>query len=278
MVSIKNRYSYSIILLRQLVKTDFKLRYQGSVLGYIWSLLKPLALFVILYIVFTKFIKIGSTVENYPIYLLLGIVLWTYFVEVTTGSVGSIVGKGDLLRKINFPKYVIVLASSFSALINLTINLLVVFIFMFFTKVDIHPMILLLPLLIVELFVFSLAIAFFLSAVFVRFRDVSHIWDVIVQGLFYATPIIYPLSIITGFTVFDITVKTELIQKIILINPLAQIIQDARYITVTQTEPTISGLFNSRLALLIPVLITLVITLFSVNYFRHRSKYFAEEV
>lgn len=260
------------------MKTDFKLRYQGSVLGYVWSLLKPLALFVILYVVFTQFIKIGAGIPNYAIYLLLGIVLWSYFVEVTTGSVTAIVDKGDLIRKINFPKYVIVLASSFSALINLCINLLVVFVFMLYQDVDIHPMILLLPLIILQLFIFALGTAFFLSAVFVRFRDVSHIWEVFIQGAFYATPILYPLSIITAFTIGSTVIAAETIQKILLINPMAQIIQDARYVTVIQSEPTISSLYGSQWARLIPVGITLLVVLLSAWYFRKRSKFFAEEV
>src|SRR5258707_14377562 len=91
-------------LIAELVRTDFKLRYQGSVLGYAWSLLRPLFLFIILYIVFAKFLNVGGDVPNYPVYLLLGIVLWNYFAEVTSGAVGAIVGRGDLLRKINFPK------------------------------------------------------------------------------------------------------------------------------------------------------------------------------
>lgn len=100
---LSERYRYPSILLRQLVVTDFKLRYQGSTLGYLWSLLRPLALFVILYIVFAKFLKIGDSIPNYPVYLLVGIVIWNYFAEVTGGSVGAIVGRGDLIRKINFP-------------------------------------------------------------------------------------------------------------------------------------------------------------------------------
>src|SRR5258707_12230224 len=100
---IRERYGYSIILLRQLVKTDFKLRYQGSLLGYAWSLLKPLMMFAILYVVFTVFLPVGKGVPHYPVYLLLGIVMWNYFNEVTTGSVDAIVGKSELLRKINFP-------------------------------------------------------------------------------------------------------------------------------------------------------------------------------
>src|SRR5690348_2520218 len=105
---IKQRYNYSLILLRELVITDFKLRYQGSVLGYVWSLLRPLALFLILYFVFAKFLRIGDAVPHFPVYLLLGIVIWNYFAEVTNGGVSAIVGRGDLIRKLNFPKYVIV--------------------------------------------------------------------------------------------------------------------------------------------------------------------------
>ncbi len=149
---IQSRYRYSAILLRQLVITDFKLRYQGSFLGYVWSLLKPLALFVILYIVFTKFLRIGNDIPHYAVYLLLGIVLWNFFSEATSGSISSIVGKGDLLRKINFPKYVIVMASSFSALINLFLNFIIIAIFMVISGVEITKYIILLPLIIIELF------------------------------------------------------------------------------------------------------------------------------
>src|SRR5688572_14284520 len=105
---IKIRYRHTTILLRELVRTDFKLRYQGSLLGYLWSLLRPLGIFTILYFVFGRFLKVGSSVPNFAAYLLLGIVLWNFFVEVTSSSVGSIVARGDLLRKLNFPRYVIV--------------------------------------------------------------------------------------------------------------------------------------------------------------------------
>ena len=168
MQQIKNRYRYSLILLKQLVKTDFKLRYQGSFLGYLWSLLRPLAIFLILYVVFVKFLKVGKTIPHYPVYLLLGIVIWNYFTEVTMGSVGAIVGRGDLLRKINFPKYVIVLAGSMGALINLALNFIVITAFMVYSGVDISSKVWLLPFLIVELFVFSISLAFLLSALYVK--------------------------------------------------------------------------------------------------------------
>lgn len=262
-----NRYRYSAILLKQLVKTDFKLRYQNSVLGYIWSLLRPLALFVILYIVFARFLKVGRGVPHYPIYLLLGIVLWNYFIEVTVGSVAAIVGKGDLIRKINFPKYVIVLAGSFSALINLIINFVVIAAFMQLDQVDIRRPILLLPLIIGELFIFALALAFFLSAAFVRFRDISYIWEVVTQGAFYATPILYPLTFVP-----------PPIAKLLLLNPMAQIIQDARYVVVTPATETISSLYGSPLIRLAPLGMVAVTVALAVIYFRKQSKNFAENV
>src|SRR5580658_8866843 len=99
MHNLKQRYRYSIILLRELVRTDFKIRYQNSILGYLWSLLRPLLLFLILYFVFTRFLKIGNSIPHYPVYLLLGILFWNFFVEVTMGSVTAIGGKSDLIRK-----------------------------------------------------------------------------------------------------------------------------------------------------------------------------------
>lgn len=264
---IKQRYHYSVILLRELVITDFKLRYQSSFLGYVWSLLRPLALFVILYFVFVKFLRVGESVEHFPVYLLFGIVIWNYFSEVTNNGVSAIVSRGDLLRKLNFPKYVIVLAGSFSALINLGLNLLVVTVFAVINDVPLLGSLIWLPLLIVELFILALSMAFLLSALFVKIRDVNYIWEVIMQGAFYATPILYPLSIIP-----------ELAQKILILNPVAQIIQDIRYVAITHDSATIGDVYGSEWARLIPLAIVSLITVVSVAYFKSQSKYFAEEV
>lgn len=271
MQNLTQRYRYSYILLRQLVITDFKLRYQGSVLGYLWTLLRPLALFAILYFVFGVAFQLGDAIPHYPVYLLVGIVLWNYFVEVTVGSVSAIVGKGDLIRKINFPKYVIILAGSFSALINLAINFFVISVFMYFTGVEVRSSILFLPILILELFVFSLAIAFFLSAVFVRFRDINYIWEVIMQAAFYATPILYPISYVTEHASLSVS-------KIIMLNPIAQIIQDIRYVLITPSTETIASIYGTRAARLIPLAMAIGIVVLATWYFRRRSKFFAEEV
>jgi ABC-2 type transport system permease protein len=269
MEKIMARYRYSYILLRQLVKTDFKLRYQGSVLGYLWSLLRPLAIFVIMYTVFLRFLKVDFGVPHPEIYLLTGLVLWNYFGEVTSGSVTAIVGRGDILRKINFPKYVIILSGSFAALINLLLNLCVVGVFMVVSKVAVGSQILLAPLLILELFVFAIALAFFLSALYVRFRDVNYVWEVIMQAAFYATPIFYPLAVVP---------QTHHIAQILMASPVAQIIQDFRHVVVTTQSPTIATVYGSSYARLIPVCITLVVVVVAALYFRKRSRNFAEEI
>lgn len=260
------RYRYSAILLRELVKTDFKLRYQGSVLGYAWSLLRPLLLFAILYFVFAIVFKVGDSVPHYPVYLLVGIILWNYFLEITSGSVTAVVSKGDLLRKISFPKYIVVLASGASAIINLLLNTVVVIIFMVLTGVTISSDAWLVIPLILELTVLAVGIGFFLSTLFVRFRDVSYIWEVIIQAAFYATPILYPLS----------RVPLQ-VQKYMVLNPVAQVIQDVRHVLVTPATTTVGSIWNP-FVLLLPIALTIAIAVAGALYFRKRSQYFAEEV
>jgi ABC-2 type transport system permease protein len=261
------RFRYPIILLRQMVITDFKLRYQSSVLGYLWSLLKPLVLFAILDVVFVRFLKVGGKTPYYSVYLLLGIVLWTFFVEVTSQGIKAIVDRSDLLRKINFPRYIIVLSAAFSALINLAFNLSVIAVFMFLAHVPLRPIALLTPFLVLELFFFSAATAFYLSALFVRFRDLSYIWELFLQAAFYATPIIYPLS----------AVPTQY-SKWLLLNPLAQIIQDFRYILITPETATGASVLHSLWAQAIPFVIFILVIIGATAYFRRQSKYFAEDV
>ena len=268
--SLSGRYRYSLILLRQLVVTEFKLRYQGSVLGYVWSLLKPLALFGILYVVFSLFLRIGDAVPNFPVYLLLGIVIWTYFAEVTTVSVSSIVARGEILRRLNFPRYVIVLSASFSALINLALNMLVVAAFIAFSDIQVGADIIWLPFLIIQLFVFSLAISFFLSAAFVKFRDIGYIWEIIMQGAFYATPILYPVSFVAGYS--------AVAAKWIMLNPVAQMIQDFRFILITDQSTRIDQVFGSHWVRVIPIGLTVLMAIGAAAYFRSRSKFFAEEL
>lgn len=265
----QQKYSYSLVLLARLIQTDFKLRYRGSALGYLWSVLKPLAIFVVLYFVFVKFLKMGNGIPHYAIYLLFGIVIWNYFMELTTGAISSIVSKGDLIRKINFPKYVIVFASSASAFINLIINFIIIFIFMIVFGAD--PSwwaLLVVPLAVLEITILGLGIGLWISALFVKFRDIAYIWEVVSQAAFYATPILYPLSIVP-----------EKAQKLLILNPIAQSLQMARHYLVTPVSKTISDVYPTRVWVwFMPLVLTLVIFLVGAIYFRNNSKYFAEEV
>jgi ABC-2 type transport system permease protein len=256
------------VLLSELVRTDFKLRYQGSALGYAWSLLRPLLLFVILYVVFVKFLKLGDDVPHYPVYLLFGIVLWNFFVEMTMQSLGSIVGRGDLIRKIHIPRWIIVLSSSISAVINLLLNLVVIAIFMIIGHVSISFSILWLPLILLEIYLLALGISLFLSAAFVKYRDINYIWEVVIQAGFYATPILYPLSRITNVT----------LQKIILLSPMAQTIQDARYVLITKATITPQKIFNGGWHELVPFALVIGIVFGGQLYFRRQSKSFAENI
>lgn len=257
------------ILLRELVVTDFKLRYQNSILGYAWSLLKPLFLFVIMYVVFGMLVKLGS-IEHYAVYLLLGIVLWTFFLEATSQGLSSIISRGDVIRKISFPKYIIVLSTSISALVNLFLNLLIVVVLMIINGVTINASFILFPIYIVEIYMLSLGLAFLLSALNVKYRDTGHIWDILMQAAFYATPIIYPLAIVVE--------KSELMSKIIMMNPMAQAVQDARYTLITHDTITVGSLFHNNWMTLIPVCIVFIVFIIGATYFNKHSKYFAEKI
>jgi ABC-2 type transport system permease protein len=255
-------------LIRELVASDFKMRYQGSILGYLWSLLRPLLLFLVLYIVFTKVIPLGKDIPHYPAYLLLGIVVWTFFIEATTSGMNSITGRGDLIRKVNIPKYTIVIATTLSAFVNFSLNLTIVILFMIINGVAFRPeMIWAIPI-IAEVVVLALGLSFLLAAMFVRFRDISHIWDVILQILFYAIPIIYPL-----------TLPPQRIREIISLNPMTQILQDLRSVVITSDTLTPTEVFQSQfLGRVLPVLIVIAIAVIAGLYFRRRSRYFAEEL
>ena len=259
------------VLLRELVSTDFKLRYQGSVLGYFWSLLKPLFMFAVLYIVFGHFLRVGETVEHFSIYLLLGIVMWSFFTEATNQGLASIINHGDLIRKINFPKYIIVISGSLSALINLGLNLVIIVVFMFINGVQLTWGALLFPIYIVELYAFALSLAFFFSAAYVKYRDVSHIWEVILQGAFYATPILYPLSLV-------INEAGTFIAQLLMLNPIAQIIQDSRHALITHQTTVMGDLTSNILIQAVPFVIVIVSAVFASYYFKKHSAYFSENV
>lgn len=258
------------ILLNELTKTDFKLRYQGSVLGYLWAIIRPLLMFGILYIVFAKFLRFGDEIPYYPVYLLIGTVLWNFFTECTNQGIQSLIIRSDLMRKIAFPKWIIVLSATTTALINLAINLVVVIVFSLLSGVELSWTWLIVPFLILELYLLSFGIALFLGSLNVKFRDVQSIWEVLIQALFYAIPIIYPLSMVVNYS--------EVAANVLMLNPIAQVIQDVRFCLITNETVTGWAILPNVFLKLVPLLIVAIMFTIGVLVFKKKSKYFAEEI
>ena len=258
------------ILLSELTKTDFKLRYQGSVLGYLWALLRPLMMFAILYVVFAKLLRIGSDIPHYPVYLLCGTSMWSFFTECTSQGIQAIVSRGDLLRKISFPKYIVVVSATLTAVINMLINLVVVIIFALLNGVAPSWGWLLVFIPLLGLYLLSLGIAFLLGSINVKYRDITSIWDVLVQALFYAVPIIYPISMVAS--------SSEVAAKVILLNPISQCIQDIRYFLITDETITTWNYIDNPFIKAIPIVIIVFFLVVGALVFRRKSKFFAEEV
>lgn len=251
-----------------MVRTDFKVRYQGSVLGYLWAILKPLFMFAVLYILFTYIAPIGKGIPHYGISLLLGIVFWNFFSETTMIGATSIVAHGELIRKISIPRYLVVLASSVSAMINLSLSMVVVIIFAILNGIHPSASWLLLPVVIFEFYIFASGVAFGLSALYVKFRDVTYIWEVLLQAGFYASMVLIPIQAVPGKY-----------RDWFFINPVVQILQDARALLIPASDSI--TIWNSAANLAIhvaPFALIALICVFGFFYFKSRSKYFAEEV
>jgi len=268
---LRDRYHYSLVVFKELVKTDFQLRYQGSFLGVLWSVLKPLMLFAVMYMVFVRFLKFSDGTPSFAISLLCGTCLWSFFNESTSMGMSAIVNRGDLLRKIHFPNYIIVASTTMGAMISLAINLLVVIVFGFFANAHYTWHVLLVPLNILQLYAIALGVALVLATLYVYFRDVAHIWEVVLQ-MFYATPIIYPITMIT-----QRAPELAWVTKLLMLVPTTQTIMDIRHNLISPEDvPTIWTLVDNRLLCLLPYMLSVVILWFGIHVFRKHSAKFAE--
>jgi ABC-2 type transport system permease protein len=208
--------------------------------------------------------KLGDAIPHYPIYLLLGVMIFSFWGEATSVAMGSIAYKGDLIRKVYFPRMVLVISSTLTSLITFFLNMIVLAVFAYFTGVKIGFNIIPFTLLMLELYIFIMGVSFYLAALFVKYRDIGHIWQVGNQVLFYATPIVYPMTLVP-----------DRYAKIMVLSPLTQIIQDARSaligIPVSSTSQYWGGNWPSYL---------LVIVIFITGYllFQKMAAKFAEEV
>jgi ABC-2 type transport system permease protein len=252
-------------LVRELAVTQFKLKYTGSVLGYLWSLMKPLMLFAVMYVVFARFLRLGNSSPHFPLQLLVGIIFWNFFVETVGVGVSVIVGNGTLLKKASFPRLILVIAASVSSSMTFVINLLL----LVTIAVPLHQMelgwrSLVVFALVVELYALVLGLSLLLSALFVFYRDLGHIWEISSQVLFYGSAIVYPLApaFLGG--------KAALLG----LNPLAQIIEDARHALVTPQVPWTVEF--TGVGFLVTIAIVVGVAVIGYLTFRHQTPKFAE--
>jgi ABC-2 type transport system permease protein len=258
-------FRVNLNLTRELAVTSFKLKYTGSTLGYAWSLVKPLLIFGMTYAVFIQVLKAGKNDPSFPVELLFGIVLWTFFADATGSAVGAIVASGHMIRKAYFPRWIVVVASTLSATMTLTVNLaLVIVIGLPLGWYHIGVQTLLLPLLFVELYVLVIGIGLLMSALFVFYRDLGHVWEITLQLLFYASAILFPLTLIPKYVHF------------VVMNPLAQIMEDMRRALITAGIPWSASILGWLM--IVPCLI--VCSTLAVGYlvFRRLSPRFAESL
>jgi ABC-2 type transport system permease protein len=251
-----------------LAVTEFRLRFFGSALGYLWQLLRPLLLFGVLYVVFAHFVRFNEGVEHFPAVLLTGIVMFTFLADATGAAVTSVVDRENLVRKIEFPRLVVPLASVLTASFNLGLNLLAVMVFVLAMGVTPMWSWLLVPLLLLALVALAVGIAMLLSALYPKFRDLKPIWEVALQVLFYGSPILYALEV----------VPDESIQKAILINPLAALLQQTRHWLIDPDAPSAAEAIGGAERLLLPTGITLAVIAVGAWVFAREAPRIAEEL
>ncbi|MBU2025271.1 MAG: ABC transporter permease [Patescibacteria group bacterium] len=258
--NIKNRQNYSH-LIWTLAKTDFKMRYHGSVLGYIWAILKPLFLFLILNFVFSQVIGRGAGIPHYSLQLITGLILWNFFAEGTMAGLTSFISKANIVTKIYFPRWIVIIASTLNSLLVFLASLIIMIGFFIFYGVHPSPV----EILTAAFYIFGIYILIFsfsliAAPLYLKFRDLAQIWEVLTQALFFAAPIIYPLSILP-----------EKYHKLVLLNPMGILIHYSKIVLIEHRFPG----FDNHL-----ILITLVLSLLAAGliFFNKKEKRIAENI
>jgi ABC-2 type transport system permease protein len=250
-----------------LAVTDWKLRFYGSVLGVLWTLVRPFAFFGVIYFVFTEIAGLDAHVKNYGIYILFALVLFTFFGEVTSGCVQALVARESLLRKMRFNPIVVPLSVTMTALLNLGMTLIAVLIFVFAHGLFPTWSWLELPVLILLLALLAAGVGMLLSVLYVRFRDVQPIWEVTAQILFYGSTVLYVA-----------TTVPDKYQRILLCNPIAAIFAQMRHAVVDPTAPSITHLFGAGARVLIPLALIFFIFGGGLWFFQRESPRVAERL
>jgi ABC-2 type transport system permease protein len=250
-----------------LALSDWKLRFYGSVLGYVWMLARPFGFFGVVYVVFTQIADLGDDVKNYGVYILFGLVLFSFFGEVTSGCLNCLVTRENLLRKMHFPRVVVPLSVVVTGLLNLAATLAAVFIFAIGSGVYPDWGWLELPLLIALLTLFTTGVGMLLSVLFVRFRDVQPIWDVVSQMLFYASPVLYVSTMVP-----------ESFQRAYLASPIASILTEMRHAVIDPTAPDVAAAIGGWERLLIPLGVIAVVLALGLWAFNREAPRIAEHL
>lgn len=245
--------------------TEFRVKYFGSVLGYLWSLMRPLMLFGVLYFVFTEVANLGTDVQFYGVYLLTSIVLWTFFTETTNGSLTCLVGREDLLRKMRFPRLAVPLSVALTALFNLGVNFFAVLVFALASGVRPHWGWLFVPFMILALTILATGLGMLLAPLYVRYRDVQPIWEVLMQIGFYASPILYVAA-----------QWPDGLAQVLQSSPVAAVLTEMRYLFLDPSAPTTIDVLGSRWLILIPIGLTVGSFVLGAWYFQREAPRIAE--
>jgi ABC-2 type transport system permease protein len=249
---------------------EFKAKYAGAALGYVWSLAKPLAYFGVLWLVFAHLLRTANQTDDFTLFLLIGILLFTFFVDTVGAMLPSIVNGGAVLRRLAFPPILIPLSASVGICITFCANLSAMIVFIGIQRVAPRlEWLVVLPLL-AELYLFCLGVGLLLASLYVRFRDVGQVWEVMTQLLFFASAIFYPIGILPGWA-----------QKVAFLNPFVQVMQDIRHAVLGGSGPndvTAASVYAGAGGRAIPIMVALLLFLGGLAFFRREGRYFAERV
>jgi ABC-2 type transport system permease protein len=258
--------AYRARVLAVIAGTEFKQKYADSVLGYLWTLLKPLSLFGVLYLVFGRFFEFTAGVERYPLYLLVGLVLWYFFADATAVAMPSVVSQASLIKKLAFPRLLIPASATITVAMTFIVNLVALGAFVAGNRIVPELGWFGLVPLLLELYLFIFAMSVLLATLFVRFRDTAQLWELVSSLLFWTSPIIYPVELLPDW-----------VQPAVFFNPLVQIMQDVRVIVLGSDVRTVTeelGAFGH----VAPLGVTAVLLAVALVLFRHEERSFAERI
>jgi ABC-2 type transport system permease protein len=261
------RFAYHARVIKVIAAAEWKHKYSGSALGYFWSIAKPLGMFGILLVVFGRFFKLNG-LHHYPVYLLIGLVLWLFFTDATSLSMYSLVSQASLLTKLSFPRILIPISVTVTAGITLLVNLVAVGIFIGGSEIVPRIQWLLLIPLLLELYVFTLGISLILATVYVRLRDLGQVWDLVTQLMFYAQPIIYPATYLPPWW-----------RPVAFLSPFVQVSTEAR-VTILPGVPvmTPTQVYGTPFGALLPIAVAIATLAAGYLLLRRESPWFAERI